>query len=120
MSPTNSLSRLKAATWYFSAKTMPSIRPTSAPFALCQSGDHVLGEGQVDQPGLGGEVAAVGDAVGLGDARVADEAGEPPSERGVCPGRRRPAQLRDLTASRGDVVGKALQADVGHPEVLLE
>ena len=79
-----------------------------------------LCEHQIDQARLGGEVAVVGDAVGCVDARVADQAGERPAKRRVGARRRRPAQLRDLAAGGGDVVGKALQADVDDLEVLLE
>ena len=92
----------------------------NAPFALRESGDGVLCDDQVNQVRLGGKVAAIGDAVGFGDARIADEARKLPSKRGVRSRRRRPAQVRDLAAGGGDVVGKALQADVRHFEVLLE
>ena len=50
-----------------------------------QPGDRVAREHDVDEPRLGGEVALVGGAVGLLDARIADQVGERPAQRRVAP-----------------------------------
>ena len=78
------------------AHVRPGDRRTGvqdAPLAAAEPGDGVARQDQVDQARLRGEVAVVGGAVGLLDARVADQVRERPAECRVRPGGRRPAQV---------------------------
>ena len=91
-----------------------------APLPAAQRGNGIARQLQIDQPRPRREITRIGGAVGLLDARIADQHGQPPAEVGIRAGRRRPAQLGDRTAGGGDVVGERRQADVRHLQRLLE